>query len=233
MIGIAICDDHKSIHDEVENLLSKYQESRKLECDIYNFFSAHELLASRKRYNIILLDIDMPEIDGIQAAEKLNQRGMQYNIIMLTSKRERFKEAFKIGATRFVTKPIDPEELFEALDNAFESCLGFEKITVKYKGNDCVMRQRDIYMIEAQRDYVKIYSKDKIFESSQSLKVFAEQLDKRIFILVHRSYMVNMMYIYDICNDYLELVDGKRVPVSRRKSAEVRQKVFDFDVNKR
>lgn len=166
MIGIAICDDHKSIHDEVENLLSKYQESRKLECDIYNFFSAQELLASRERYNIILLDIDMPEIDGIQAAEKLNQRGMQYNIIMLTSKRERFKEAFKIGATRFVTKPIDQEELFEALDNAFESCLGFEKITVKYKGNDCVMRQRDIYMIEAQRDYVKIYSKDKIFESS-------------------------------------------------------------------
>lgn len=204
-----------------------------MECDIYNFFSAQELLASREHYNIILLDIDMPEIDGIQAAEKLNQRGMQYNIIMLTSKRERFKEAFKIGATRFVTKPIDQEELFEALDNAFESCLGFEKITVKYKGNDCVMRQRDIYMIEAQRDYVKIYSKDKIFESSQSLKVFAEQLDKRIFILVHRSYLVNMMYIYDICNDYLELVDGKRVPVSRRKSAEVRQKVFDFDVNKR
>lgn len=233
MIGIAICDDHKSIHDEVENLLSKYQESRKLECDIYNFFSAKELLASREHYNIILLDIDMPEIDGIQAAEKLNQRGMQYNIIMLTSKRERFKEAFKIGATRFVTKPIDQEELFEALDNAFESCLGFEKITVKYKGNDCVMRQRDIYMIEAQRDYVKIYSKDKIFESSQSLKVFAEQLDKRIFILVHRSYLVNMMHIYDICNDYLELADGKRVPVSRRKSAEVRQKVFDFDVNKR
>lgn len=152
---------------------------------------------------------------------------------MLTSKRERFKEAFKIGATRFVTKPIDQEELFEALDNAFESCLGFEKITVKYKGNDCVMRQRDIYMIEAQRDYVKIYSKDKIFESSQSLKVFAEQLDKRIFILVHRSYLVNMMHIYDICNDYLELADGKRVPVSRRKSEEVRQKVFDFDVNKR
>lgn len=233
MIGIAICDDHKSIHDEVENLLSKYQESRKLECDIYNFFSAQELLASREHYNIILLDIDMPEIDGIQAAEKLNQRGMQYNIIMLTSKRERFKEAFKIGATRFVTKPIDQEELFEALDNAFESCLGFEKITVKYKGNDCVMRQRDIYMIEAQRDYVKIYSKDKIFESSQSLKVFAEQLDKRIFILVHRSYLVNMMHIYDICNDYLELADGKRVPVSRRKSAEVGQKVFDFDVNKR
>lgn len=233
MIGIAICDDHKSIHDEVENLLSKYQESRKLECDIYNFFSVQELLASREHYNIILLDIDMPEIDGIQAAKKLNQRGMQYNIIMLTSKRERFKEAFKIGATRFVTKPIDQEELFEALDNAFESCLGFEKITVKYKGNDCVMRQRDIYMIEAQRDYVKIYSKDKIFESSQSLKVFAEQLDKRIFILVHRSYLVNMMHIYDICNDYLELADGKRVPVSRRKSEEVRQKVFDFDVNKR
>ena len=146
---------------------------------------------------------------------------------MLTSKRERFKEAFKIGATRFVTKPIDQEELFEALDNAFESCLGFEKkLTVKYKGNDCVMRQRDIYMIEAQRDYVKIYSKDKIFESSQSLKVFAEQLDKRIFILVHRSYLVNMMHIYDICNDYLELADGKRVPVSRRKKCGSKTKSF-------
>lgn len=88
------------------------------------------------------------------------------------------------------------------------------------------MRQRDIYMIEAQKDYVKIYSKDKIFESSHSLKVFAEQLDKRIFILVHRSYLVNMMYIYDICNDYLQLVDGKRVPVSRRKKCGSKTKSF-------
>jgi two-component system response regulator LytT len=152
---------------------------------------------------------------------------------MLTSKRERFKDAFKIGATRFVTKPIEKDELFEALDSAVASLVGCGTVTVKYNGEDCTVRQRDIYMVEAKRDYVKIYLKDKVCESNHSLKDFAENLDDRLFISVHRSYLVNMLYVSDIKNGYVELSGGKKVSVARRKSKEVHQKIIEFDVNYR
>lgn len=152
---------------------------------------------------------------------------------MLTNKRERFKEAFKIGATRFVTKPIEIDEIFEALNNAFMSFAGSDMVTVKYKGKDCTLRQRDIYMVEAKGDYVKIHLKDKVCESNLSLKDFTEKLDDRIFLVVHRSYIVNMIYVSEIKNGYLELSGGKKVPIARRKNKDVLQKIIDFDVNYR
>ena len=65
-------------------------------------------------------------------------------------------------------------------------------------------------MVEAKRDYVKIYLKDKVCESNHSLKDFAENLDDRLFISVHRSYLVNMLYVSDIKNGYVEL-SGEKV----------------------
>lgn len=232
-IYIAVCDDDTLIHNEVEKLLAEYREARTCEFEIFNYFSAQMLLEASDEYHILLLDIDMPGMDGIQAAEQLKKSGKQCNVIMLTAKRERFKEAFKIGATRFVTKPIEKEELFEAFDSAIQSFVGYESVTVKYNGKDCTFRQRDICMVEAKGDYVKIYLKDKVFESNQSLKDFAEKLDDRIFLSVHRSYLVNMLYVCDIKNGYLELSGGKKVPVARRKSKDVLQKIIDFDVNYR
>ncbi len=228
-VGIVICDDDKVMHGEVKELLEQYRKNGNYTYDIYSCFSAKDLLEMSEGYNIILLDIDMPEVDGIQAAKELAKRGIETNIIMLTSKRERFKEAFKIGATRFVTKPIEKEEFFEALDNAFLSLAGYEMIKLKYRGEDCFLQQREIEVIEANRDYLKIYSKGKVFESNKSLKTIWDDLDERIFIVVHRSYIINVLYVLDVYKHYIKMNNGGKVPISRRRNKEVVQKIIDFD----
>ena len=228
-IGIVICDDEKAIHEEVKELLVQYNGKENYAYDIYNCFSARDLLELSESYNIILLDIDMPEVDGIQAAKELIQRGTETHIIMLTSKRERFKEAFKIGATRFVTKPIEKEEFFEALDNAFFSLVGYEMIKLKYRGENCLLQQREIQVIESKRDYLKIYSKDKMFENNKTLKSIHNDLDERIFIVVHRSYIINMLHVCDVHKDYIKMNNGRKVPISRRRNKEVIQRIVDFD----
>ncbi len=149
-IHIAVCDDEELTHREVEEKLIEYRESRKCVYKLSHYDSAQMLLNETEEIHILLLDIDMPVMDGIEAAAALKKSGRQCNIIMLTSKRERFKDAFKIGATRFVTKPIEKDELFEALDSAVASLAGYGTVTVKYNGEDCTVRQRDIYMVEAK-----------------------------------------------------------------------------------
>lgn len=73
----------------------------------------------------------MPNMDGILAASKLRKTNKELVIIMLTSKRERFKDAFKVGASRFVTKPIDKEELYEAIENALKDIDSDERLNSK------------------------------------------------------------------------------------------------------
>jgi DNA-binding LytR/AlgR family response regulator len=68
-----------------------------------------------------------------------------------------------------------------------------------------------------------------MFESNKSLKSIQDDLDERIFIEVHRSYIINMLHICDVHKDYVKMNNGKKVPISRRRNKEVIQKIVDFD----
>ena len=106
-ITLGICDDESHVHKFISQFVELYEQKYACTIQLVHFYSAQELLNSQINLNILLLDIDMPEVDGIEAASQLRHNQKHYTIIMLSAKRERFKDAFKIGAYRFVTKPID------------------------------------------------------------------------------------------------------------------------------
>ncbi len=168
MIKIGLCDDEVYVHEVASKIIEKYQQKRKCSLEVVHFFSARELLESEE-VQILLLDIDMPQMDGIEAAFQLREQGKECRIIILTSKRERFKDAFKIRAYRFVTKPIDLEELEEALDDARSALLGYGKVELKFEMITCKIFQYQIDYLQACGDYVKIYVGEKICESTRAL----------------------------------------------------------------
>lgn len=89
-IHIAVCDDEELTHREVEEKLIEYRESRKCVYKLSHYDSAQMLLNETEEIHILLLDIDMPVMDGIEAAAALKKSGRQCNIIMLTSKKGAF-----------------------------------------------------------------------------------------------------------------------------------------------
>ena len=146
----AICDDEQHIHDIVQNMIDVYAAENGICCKLYHIFSAQELLSFDETIDFLFLDIDMPGMDGIEAAHFLNKRGIDYKIIMLTSKAERFKDAFKIGAFRFVTKPISQSELFEAVDDVREHMTGMGEVSVYRDGVKYEIVQKDILYLMAE-----------------------------------------------------------------------------------
>lgn len=228
-IGIAVCDDEKAVHEEVGRLLNKYPNPGSFQYQIFHCFSAKELLEISEDIQIVLLDIDMPGTDGIQAARELEKKGEKKCIIMLTGKRERFKDAIKIGVVRFVTKPIEEKEFFEAVEYALLSLTGYETIKLNYKGVQCAVQQREIQVVEACRDYLKIYTKEKEFESNQSLKMMEEELDRNLFASPHRSYYINLMHVCEIQKEKIKMDGGRLVPMSRRNKKDIIQRIIDFD----
>lgn len=232
MLHIALCDDEECIHDIVGGMLEEYSKEKRREIEIIHFFSAKELLESKEEFQILLLDIDMPQMDGIEAARHLLEDGKICKIIMLTGKPERFKEAFKIGAYRFVTKPVEQYELEEALGDTERTLLGYNKAEVKFDNILCRVFQYSIDYVEACGDYVKIYIGEKICESDRTLRSWKEELDSRLFVECHKSYIVNLKRVKQVKKNVLLLENGKEVPIARRRKKEVLQAFMEYDTKK-
>lgn len=228
-LHIALCDDEKCIHDTMESILAEYEKEKDCDIKITHFFSAKELLESKEEIQILLLDIEMPQMDGIEAAIHLQENGSVCKIIMLTGRPERFKEAFKIGAYRFVTKPVDSNELKEAIEDTRKTLAGYEKVQVKYENTLCWIFQYSITYVEACGDYVKVYTRERQFESDRTLKSWKEQLNSRLFIECHKSYIINLDYVKCVKKNAILLENDREVPIARRRKNQVVQAFVEYD----
>lgn len=230
LVKIGLCDDEAYVHEEIFKIIEKYQKEKECDIEMFSFFSAKELLETEKEVQILLLDIDMPQMDGIEAAFRLREQDKNCRIIMLTSKLERFKDAFKIGAYRFVTKPIDVEELAEALDDARNTLLGYAQVELKFGAVPCKVFQYQIDYLQACGDYVKIYVGEKVCESTKPLKSWKEELDSRLFIDCHKSYIVNLRSVKRVEKDTILLENGEKILIARRRRGDVLQAFIEFDI---
>lgn len=114
-IIIGICDDEMLAVLQIEKMVIDYLERVEREVKILLFQSGRELLEHIEELHILFLDIEMPKMDGIEIGKNICKRNKECKIIMATGHLERFKEAFKIDAFRFVTKPFDSGEVEDAL----------------------------------------------------------------------------------------------------------------------
>lgn len=232
-VYIAVCDDEEYVHDNIRQYLEIYGEERNVDCILNHFYSASELLSFQNPFDILLLDIEMPEMDGIEAAFRLEEKGMNCKIIMLTCRVDRFKDAFKIGALRFVTKPVEKGELFEAVDDARMRMAGREMVRVSRDGRSYSVMQKEIIYVMADGSATKVFTEKCEYRSENTLSCWEEQLDKRIFFLCHRSYLVNLSKIAQIEKAIAILTTGEKVPVARRKCTELLHVYMEFDLKLR
>jgi len=224
-LNVAICDDEMASHDVVDKMLAPYKEK----INLMHFLNAKDMLEHVMEFNVILLDIEMPGMDGIEAGRILHERNEKSCIIMLTAKRERFKDGYKIGARRFVTKPIDEEELIEAIDSAIFSFIGMKKVPVRFNSQNLYIEQNLIRTITAKGSFIQIETKDKLYDSNDSLKKYVENLDKQLFVMPTRGVIVNMKYIVNICGNILYMDDETEIKISRRQIKNVTEKIVEYD----
>ena len=230
---IGICDDEMHIYNTVDKLLSIYAEKNNMVCHLVYYDSAKKLLEAKDKLDLLLLDIEMPEMDGIEAAFKLRDRGIEYKIVMLTAREDRYRDAFKIGAFRFVPKPIEEKELYKALDDVREHLIGSTKVTVFRDGVAYQIMQRDIVYVEADRSATLVFTKDYEYRSGETLSAWVELLDNRMFFQCHKSYIVNMGKIEEIEKSTISMVTGDKVKVSRRLRTALLNAFMTYDTSRR
>lgn len=225
LLNIAVCDDEKIICDNIINLVVRLRPDVKI--DAYS--SGNKLLKSQNRYDIILLDIQMPGINGMAAADELRNRGGREYIIFLTSHSEFMPEAFKVRAFRFLKKPVVPDELSEAISQAEKELLDNEKIIIDEKGHTRIIDLKDLVCIEAFGDGAFLYTVNDVIESNRSLKYWLTRLGNEHFSQVHKSYAVSLAHVISIENSSVHLHNMKdTVPVSRRNAVRFKKDFYEY-----
>jgi DNA-binding LytR/AlgR family response regulator len=184
--------------------------------------------------DLIFLDIEMPEMTGIELTKNLS--GKDVIIIFTSSKKEYALEAFELNIADYLLKPFTPARFLQAVTKA-QAIFDSKKESVEYEKDkflfvrDANITRRlkldDIFYAEAMGDYVKFYTKEKMFAIHGTMKAAEERLLRDNFIRVHRSYIVAVGKI-DTLQDGGIIINGKFIPVADayRKALNTRMNVF-------
>ncbi|MGV2450347.1 LytTR family DNA-binding domain-containing protein [Chryseobacterium sp.] len=198
-----------------------------------NAIEAYHYLQSNQ-VDLIFLDIEMPEMTGIELTKTLS--GKETIIIFTTSKKEYALEAFELNIADYLLKPIMPVRFLQAVSKA-QTILESRKENVEITRDEFLfvrdsnitrrLKLDDIFYAEAMGDYVKFYTKEKMFAIHGKMKTAEERLPKDHFIRVHRSYIVSVGKI-DTLQDGGIMINGKFIPVADayRKALNTRMNVF-------
>lgn len=198
-----------------------------------NAIEAYHYLKSNS-VDLIFLDIEMPEMTGIELTKTLS--GKETIIIFTTSKKEYALEAFELNIADYLLKPIMPVRFLQAVSKA-QTILESRKENVEITRDEFLfvrdsnitrrLKLDDIFYAEAMGDYVKFYTKEKMFAIHGKMKTAEERLPKDHFIRVHRSYIVSVGKI-DTLQDGGIMINGKFIPVADayRKALNTRMNVF-------
>lgn len=230
-ITIGLCDDNPMALNRLEKIIGGYLKEKKKPVHLMRFSSGSELLSCPDELDILFLDIEMPGEDGIKTGRILRERGSQCRIIMATSMVERFKEGFHIGAVRFVTKPFEEAEVYEALEYALQTVVGLNTIEL-YK-NRILHRieERKIRYIQAYDGYAEalIEPEGIRMRTEKSLNHLEEELDGRLFYRVNREYLVNFAFIQAYEKGEI-LIGTQRIRVSRRNRKDFERAYREYDL---
>lgn len=235
MIKIAVCDDNKLILDYIHNKINLICEELKIETYIEVFINGDEFLSYEEKdiesFDILFLDIDMPLVTGFDIAKFIRNSNEKTIIIFVTSMIDLVYESFKYRPFSFIRKQKLDEELPEVLASAINT---LEKsLLSKHVFNtdlgEVILSTEDILYIECinRKVYLKTEDRKLYIKGSQFNHVVSEFLDKN-FVLIHRTCLVNLKYIFSIGKMDITLDNGTILPMSRYKIKDVKSAFLKY-----
>ena len=224
MMRIAICDDDMNCINLIEEYINEFKKNG-MECDAYP--SGEELVRAYRdnaeRYDVILLDMEMEQLNGIETANHIREIDEHVIIVFITSHTEYMRESFRCAPFRFLVKPVDKEE-FRMVFRDIEKNLSKQRKVFTFTENKTRIRLYcdDILYCESRDHWILIHTKDTTYRICKSLSDLQAQLDQESFFRVHKSYIVNFRHLKSIKENDIRLYHCEEtIPISRTYKKDV------------
>lgn len=220
MIAVAVCDDSHKMADSLKGLIEAYGKSGQKEIRTVVYYSGRDLL---DRYScsidILFLDVQMPEIDGIAVAERIRQKDKKVIIIFLTSFVQYALEGYRVNASNYLIKPISRKRLNMELDRWVGELEKKEEpfLAVHNDSGEYKILLKSIRYIETYKRNLMIHTDSADLICYQKLKAVEEKIGQHGFVRNHASYLVNLFYVENIERMNLQLTTEEILPIGKSK----------------
>ncbi|OMF30107.1 DNA-binding response regulator [Paenibacillus sp. FSL H8-0548] len=244
MYRVALCDDEEKQRELVKNILITLSIKSNIEFEFELFDSGEQLVShyesSGNPFHIIILDIEMGGINGIQTAQLIrNLKNFDEQIIFLTSYPEYMVESFDVITFQYLIKPIAPHILEEKVIKLCQYFQALDKkwMIIKSAYEEVVLRYDDIIGIEAAKS-LTIKSKLNFITTSQTydskgiISEYALALKDFNFLQIHRSIIINLIHVKKFASGAVLMSNGAEFPIGRSKVKEVKDFYTKFMVMK-
>ncbi len=225
MIRIAIVDDEKQIRKQIFAMISKYFIDNALECKILPFSDGQELIDSGLKFDIIFMDIEMKNVNGIQAAQHIRKSDMNVPIVYITGYVDYWRRAYKVHAFDFISKPASQEQIDNVLNDFFSTVYKKNKAKISLATDDGMLLvnldEIRYFNIKEKKKVVLSNLTDKNIIVKENIGDIYERLNKDMFFMPHRCCIVNLRFVKEVTKDRLIIMDnGDFFPLSQRKKQE-------------
>lgn len=230
LIKVGLCDDIIDFNKKMENHLERYGEKNNLEVKSISYGSGSQLLLNfqKGKFDIIFLDVSMPELDGFETAERIRRMDENVSIVFCTSYYtiSNAGKGFEVAAEDFLAKPLFYKKIENILDKVYQRKLvrAEEKLFLKCQDGLITLQISDIIYIQTRNKLSILHTTSGEVQSNQRVGELEKRLSKKLFFRCHNSYIVNFDYVEGFQNDnvFIKYKNQKikEIPVSKYKKEE-------------
>lgn len=232
---IAVCDDNEHDFRDLKKKICRQAEKLRFDCCIDYFSSGEELLQKykfEKKYRLIIMDIYMGGLDGIQILQRIRQIDADVSVAVVSTSRDYALQAIELEAVHYLVKPVEDSKMEELFERLFRRIHKPEQ-SVELDTGSGVRRfpVRKIEKVSSQNKGVNIqmdgWSKGVWLRSTFS-DVETALSNYDFFLLISRGCLINMEMIQEIDFDVCRMKNGEELIISRRKRANIKQRYADY-----
>lgn len=230
MLNIAIVDDEKAYIDQIQDYITQYGQEKNREIQTEAFFDGNSLLdGDSRRFDIILLDIEMGEKNGMDVAREIRKTDQDVVIVFITNMAQYAINGYEVGALDYVLKPINYYTFSVRLERAVSRVKIRQSDEILLNLPDGIKRLKvdRIHYIEVQNRMLHYHTEDGIFIVRGTLQGAEELLRESHFVRCNHWYLVNLQHVSEIRKN-LVIVAGDELEISRRNKTAFLSALTDY-----
>lgn len=242
-INLVLCDDNAADLDLLRESVNEYINLRGLCGETFCFSSPEEVLRfsennDKSNITVYLLDVIMPEFDGIELGQRIRERDKNSAVIYISTSREYSLDAFSVRAFSYLIKPFSREKLFSELDECLSRIeIAPQTLSIKTVNGTVLLELSEIIAVEYLDHRLTFHlANGKKVESAyrrQPFDVQAEELlETGAFLKISASYLVNSRNIQGVKADEFVMRDGSQYKITRKYAAARQQYINNEMSNK-
>lgn len=219
MYNVAICDDTEEERLQAAEYAGRFFEREGIEVHIDTYAGGRELLESGREYDLYLLDVLMPGMSGIDAAQALAEDKDHPVVVFITSSLESAVEGYRVEAAGFILKPVEEESFWSTMERVVRRRLGVKKAVLSLVHNrvnvELPLERLAWFENRLHRVFVKL-TDGEVLSVNQKLSELQLVLEPHSqFLRCHQSYLVNLDYVDKLEDSCFYMRDGQMIPISR------------------